>query len=407
MPASQPTVISKATPASRFTLFLLCCFSTLFMETEAFVATKKSQSIESRTGVHSPKWVHSLPVQARNSQRRTKQSALKMSIDPSTIITSLSQGVPIQLTPDILLSTKYAFMLPAMVCVATSCQLAGIGSAALLSPIFLLIFPLLGPEYPLPNPANAIATALLTEVFGFASGLSGYSRKGLVDWTVAIQFAAVSIPTALIGAIFAKELASDVTILRIVYATFMLGLATYLLTSARPEALEELAIEEECDISEIMAEAGLRNKLSADGQSFTYLEPTKGSIKSIGITSSGGILTGLLGVGIGEVMLPQLVRGSCMPLPVAAGTSVAVVVLTALTAAVVQFVNLASVTGGNMASAIPWDLVQYTIPGALIGGQVAPVVASVGTFSDDEIERFAATLFAVVGTAFALKVLAG
>ena len=76
---------------------------------------------------------------------------------------------------------QYAFMLPASTAVATSCQLAGIGGAALFSPIFLLIFPLLGPEYPLSSPAQAIASALLTEVFGFSSGLSGYARRGLVE----------------------------------------------------------------------------------------------------------------------------------------------------------------------------------------------------------------------------------
>ena len=41
-------------------------------------------------------------------------------------------------------------------------------------------------------------------------------------------------------------------------------------------------------------------------------------------TDVGGFLTGLLGVGIGETVLPQLVRGCCMPVPLAAGTSVAV-----------------------------------------------------------------------------------
>eukprot|EP00964_Phaeocystis_antarctica_P080343 scaffold50176_cov78-Phaeocystis_antarctica.AAC.1 len=39
----------------------------------------------------------------------------------------------------------YAFMLPTAIAVATSCQLCGIGGAALFSPIFLLVFPLLGP----------------------------------------------------------------------------------------------------------------------------------------------------------------------------------------------------------------------------------------------------------------------
>ena len=64
--------------------------------------------------------------------------------------------------------TGYAFMLPAATAVATSCQLCGIGGAALFSPIFLLVFPLLGPEYPLDSPAAAIASALLTEVRWYA-----------------------------------------------------------------------------------------------------------------------------------------------------------------------------------------------------------------------------------------------
>ena len=61
--------------------------------------------------------------------------------------------------------TGYAFMLPAATAVATSCQLCGIGGAALFSPIFLLVFPLLGPEYPLDSPAAAIASALLTDYY--------------------------------------------------------------------------------------------------------------------------------------------------------------------------------------------------------------------------------------------------
>ena len=110
-------------------------------------------------------------------------------------------------------------------------------------------------------------------------------------------------------------------------------------------------------------------------------------------------------VGIGEVVLPQLVKQCCMPLPVAAGTSVAVVVTTAAVAAVVQFVALAQATGGDLVSVVPWQLVRWTIPGVLIGGQLAPYLASRGAFTDEQIERFAAALFAVVGAAFAAKAL--
>ena len=38
-----------------------------------------------------------------------------------------------------------------------------------------------------------------------------------------------------------------------------------------------------------------------------------------------------------------------------------------------------------------------------VGGQLAPLLASRGAFSDDAIERFAASLFGLVGLAFAAK----
>jgi hypothetical protein len=78
---------------------------------------------------------------------------------------------------------QYAFMF-IVTGVAITCQLAGIGGAALLSPIFLLVFPLLGPDYLLQAAASAIACALLTECL-IHVGLTGYWRRGLVDWGVA------------------------------------------------------------------------------------------------------------------------------------------------------------------------------------------------------------------------------
>ena len=275
----------------------------------------------------------------------------------------------------------YSFMLPASTAVATCCQLCGIGGAALFSPIFLLVrvrrplslrwrgvrkhrraqvFPLLGPDYPLDSAAAAVASALLTETFGFASGLVGYARRDLVDWAVAREILAVSVPGALVGAVCAPSLAGDAQLLRAVYALLMLSLATDLARRDRaaPPAGDKLA----------------------DGAA----------------TAGGAFLTGLLGVGVGEVVLPQLSRDR--PLPQAAGTSVAVVAGTAAAAAVTQVAELD-------ATQVPWELVRYTIPGVILGGQIAPRLA--GRLDDRQIERAAAALFAVVGAAFALKAATG
>ena len=51
--------------------------------------------------------------------------------------------------------TLYWFMFPVAILVATSAMLSGIGGAAIFAPIFLIIFPLLGPEYPLGSLAAA------------------------------------------------------------------------------------------------------------------------------------------------------------------------------------------------------------------------------------------------------------
>lgn len=304
-------------------------------------------------------------------------------------------------------------MLPIATLVSMSCQLAGIGGAALFSPIFLLLFPFLGPQYPLESAGAALASALLTECFGFASGLSGYARRGLVDWEIARRFIVISIPTALVGALSAKYVSGSPILLQCLYATLMLSLASYLLLAPRPAEIAKLA-EEGCEIEfDDTNPRDVRSITTADGIEFSYLAPRSGSKRKFVATAAGGSLTGLLGVGIGEVILPQLVRGCCMPLPIAAGTSVAIVVTTAFTAAIVQFLTLAANVEGdgtlveNLIAVVPWSLVEYTVPGVLIGGQLAPFLASRGTFRDEDIERFAATLFAIVGVAFAAKAATG
>ena len=49
--------------------------------------------------------------------------------------------------------------------------------------------------------------------------------------------------------------------------------------------------------------------------------------------------------------------------------------------------------------AIPWSLVVYMVPGAVIGAQIAAKLQ--GQFSKSQLERAIGTLFGVVGMAFA------
>ena len=138
-------------------------------------------------------------------------------------------------------------MFPVSVGVATTAMLTGIGGAALFTPIFLLGFPLLGPEFALESPAEAFNVALITECFGFTSGLIGYARRGLVDWRVAALFAAVGVPFAVVGG--ARVADADPAALRIAYGAAMLVLAATLVVEPKPEASEREASPEASEAS--------------------------------------------------------------------------------------------------------------------------------------------------------------
>lgn len=77
------------------------------------------------------------------------------------------------------------------------------------------------------------------------------------------------------------------------------------------------------------------------------------------ILATGGLLTGFLGVGAGELTLPMLIHHG-LPTSLAAATSTAVVTLTCMSTAIVQVTRFVVYGGWD---AIPWNLVIYAIPG--------------------------------------------
>ena len=87
----------------------------------------------------------------------------------------------------------------------------------------------------------------------------------------------------------------------------------------------------------------------------------------------------------------QLVKRHRLPLPVAAATSVLIVITTVTAASLTQVV--AQIAEGGIA-AVPWNLVMYTIPGVIIGGQIGP--RAQGKVSETTMVRAIALLFALI-----------
>jgi len=282
----------------------------------------------------------------------------------------------------------YWFMLPVSSLVATGAMLGGIGGAAMFMPIFLIIFPLLGPEYAIAGPVAAIGVALLTEAFGFSSGLIGYLRRHLIDFRVAKPLIIIAVPSAIVGSFLSQY--ADPNLLKILYGSLMLIL-TYVLLR-RPTTKEKQKITEDTLAGKFAHIGHERTVTDNEGTVFKYhlCHPRKG----ITFTGIGGFITGLMSVGIGEIVTPQLVKSCKMPVPVAAATSVFVIILTVVAASGTHISALVSEGG---AEAVPWHLVMFTVPGVIIGGQIGTRLQ--GRFSPEKMEKMFAILFGVIGVA--------
>ena len=288
--------------------------------------------------------------------------------------------------------TLYWFMFPVSICVATTAMLSGIGGAAYFMPIFLIIFPLLGPEYPLASPVAAIGVALLTETFGFSSGFVGYFIKRLIDFRVARALMVWSVPAGILGALLSHLANPDH--LKFGYGVLMIFLAYILFRGHGPE--EETGQPTEGFWAKWLDRSGYtvekRQTTDRTGKVYDYEfhTPRKGTVP----LGAGGFLTGLLSVGIGEVVMPLLIRRYRFPVPVAAATSILVVIITVMSASFTHISTLIAEGGWN---AVPWNLVCYTIPAVIIGGQIGPRLQ--GKVASKIMEIIIAWLFVAIGWA--------
>ena len=275
--------------------------------------------------------------------------------------------------------TLYWFMFPVSIIVATCAMLSGIGGAALFTPIFILVFPLLGPEYVLHSTIAAISAALITQTFGFFSGFIGYYRRRLIDYSLAWRILWVAVPVSVIGALVASLVHDSVLLAS--YSLLVAVLAVVMWRN-RPPAHGQLAGH------------GGDQKIITDsrGREYAYRVPELG-VRSYALTGLGAFLTGMVSVGIGEVTISKLTRKG-LPIAVAAATSVLVVIVTVVFASTTLAVQLIKAGGWT---AVPWNLLLYDIPGVLIGGQIGPRLQ--GKVAPHTMRRAIAVLFVILAIA--------
>jgi uncharacterized membrane protein YfcA len=314
--------------------------------------------------------------------------------------------------------TVYWFMLPVCIVVASVAMFSGISGAALLTPVFLIGFPLVG--VPRLTAVQAIGSALFLETFGFGSGVVGYARRRHPDYRLLTKLVLVTVPLGIVGALLARD--APATTLKAIYGGVMFVVAAILIAEARTRRdrshdhvgaddsgwdAARLTSGDDARASsrrgdwrswrEYQWESGdIRYIRARDGTVYSYRP--RGEAGTRALTGIGAFFAGLISTGVGEATAPNLIRRVKMPVAVAAATSTLVVASTVVGAALTHLVQL-TIEGGL--SAIPWNLVVWAVPGAIIGAQIGTRLQ--GRIDERKTNYFFGVLFTLIGAAFFLS----
>lgn len=275
------------------------------------------------------------------------------------------------------MSLEFWYMFPISMVIATIAMASGVEGATFFTPLFLLALKL-------PTEV-AVGTGLITEVFGFGSGLYAYIKKGLIDYKLGKMLLLFSIPSALIGTWVAGFIPSD--ILKTILSVGLLVIATSFLRSPEEETVELLDKKN----TEFEGKEPETCITANTGETFCYTinDRTEGRL----LISIGGLFIGMVSTGLGELNGFFLIQRCHVPSKVAVATSVFIVSITALIASVGHVFQFVQAGGETLNTVV--NLVIFTAPGVLIGAQLGSIVAS--RLSQKLLERSMGVLFIFVG----------
>lgn len=263
----------------------------------------------------------------------------------------------------------YAFPVVTLGCTLTI--MGGVGGNVLCGPFFILVLQL--------PPHVAIGTALVTEVFSMSSGVVGYAWRRLIDYRLAALLAAAAAPMAIVGSWLSVR--APGALLSGIFGAAILVIATLLLRSTESaETAEEPP----------SAFPGATSRTLVDSLGRTYRYDVLGRLPLAATSLAAGLGSGLIGIGGGELNTPFMaMRG--VPIRVAAATAVAVMAVTVLAGAITHVF-----LGEPL-----WRLTVWTIPGAILGGQIGSFIAS--RTPAHRLRQWLSWLFVVVGTTMLVR----
>jgi uncharacterized membrane protein YfcA len=318
---------------------------------------------------------------------------------------------------------EFWWLFPFFLLGATIVNTVGISGSALFVPFLIFGFPVLMPLFAPDalvsqhlSPATIVKVGLISESFGLSSSALAFIQYGLVDRRLALALVGGSIPFvvggALLSFIIPEPVFHGLLGVALLAASFLLFRAN--LGHEEPsgaESGEGTAIEtdggsELPNDDEKPGEGGVETddegtvtRVDREGDDYTYRRT--GYLERFANYSIGGVFQGLAGFGIGELGIISMLRTS-VPVRVAIGTNHIVVAMTAVLASLVHVFGGGFVPGGHALdlASTPWNMVVWTVPATVAGGQIAPYVSA--TLDTDVLKYGVAVLFALIATALFL-----
>lgn len=275
------------------------------------------------------------------------------------------------------LTLEFWYLFPAAALISTIAMSTGIGGAVFFSPLFMLALKL--------EPKIAVGAALITELFGFSSGLIAYHKAKLIDFRLAKNLLVFSVPAAIVGAYYADAIPPIV--LKAIFAVGLVFIGFQLFNAWRKEEREK----KEEEHREEFATSYESELTDADGKQYKYTVCNKNMGRSFAVI--GGAFVGMISVGLAELQEYHLVARCKVPTPVAMATSIFVVVITVLVASVGHFYEFAK-EGGEVLNQVI-SVVLFTLPGVIIGGQIGPKLQK--KLPEDKMKVGISILFIVLG----------
>jgi len=219
---------------------------------------------------------------------------------------------------------EYWYLFPVAILIATTATASGVGGATFFAPIFLLALRL---------PAEvAIGTGLITEVFGFTSGLIAYIRQRLIDYRLGLSLLMVTVPAAICGTLIVGFV--EPVILKTILGVGLFAVALSFIRSPDKKDISKMDLVINHDFGGEKAKTVLK---TSHGEEIRYTVCNKNEGRFI--AGIGGLFVGLISTGLGELNGYFLLQRCRVPSKVSVATSVFIVAVTVLSASTGHFMR--------------------------------------------------------------------